>query len=154
MSLHRLATWDDVYFVEDNMREEDKDECRAGGYTPFDAISLSYENSIVSYTLLTPEGVPAAILGVSPSPLSPKFGLIWMLGTDDIRKHKFTFLRNCKPFLDTLYDELGMECLYNYTYAANSLHHSWIRWLGFTFLRQLDLPPTGQPFIEFVRLKG
>lgn len=154
MQLSRPATWDDVDYVIRNMREEDQAECVAGGYTPSKALSLSHEESIVSYTLLTPDGDPAAILGVSKGSLGPKFGLIWMLGTDDIRKHKFTFLRNCKPFLETLYDDLGFECFYNYTYAENTLHHAWLKWLGFKFIRQIELPPLGQPFIEFVRLRG
>lgn len=155
MSLHRPATWDDVYFVADFMREEDQDECRASGHVPVEALSLSHEKAIVSYTLLTPhEGHPAAIIGVGESSLGPQFGSIWMLGTDAIRKHKFTFLRNCKPFLQELYAETGMECFYNYTYADNQLHHAWLRWLGFKFIREVALPPYGHSFIEFVRLKG
>jgi len=154
MQFYRPASRDDVDYVIQNMREEDQAECVASGYTPSEALSLSHENSIVSYTLLTPEGIPAAIAGVSEGSYGPSFGLIWMLGTDDIRKHKIYALRRCKPFLQTLYDELGADAFYNYTYAENRLHHAWLRWLGFKFLRQIDMPPTGQPFIEFVRLRG
>lgn len=153
MTFYRPTTWEDVYFVVDNMREEDQDECRANGYTPLDALSLSYENSIVSYTLHTPDGVPAAIMGVSKSGIGPQFGVIWMLGTNDIQHHKVYALRRCKPFLSDLYEEMGMECFYNYTYSENKLHHSWLKWLGFTFLRSVALPPDGHDFYEFVRLK-
>jgi hypothetical protein len=154
MTFYRPSTWDDVYFIVDNMREGDQDECMAGGLTPIDALSLSYEKSIVSYTLHTPDGVPAAMTGVTASPMGRHFGCIWMLGTDDISKHKIYALRRCKPFLSNLYDELEMECFYNYTYSQNMLHHNWLKWLGFTFLRTVALPPQGQDFFEFVRLKG
>lgn len=154
MSLFRPTTWDDVYFISDTMRGEDADECRAGGLTPFDALSFSVEESVISRTLLTPvTGEPAAIMGVSDSVLGPSFGSIWMLGTDALRKHKLTYLRQCKPFLNSLYTDLEKECFYNYTYCENELHHRWLQWLGFTFLRKVERPPHGAHFYEFVRLK-
>lgn len=153
MKYTRPAYWDDVCYVSDNMRPEDIEECEAGGLNHFDALRLSFERSDVAYTLITPDDVPCAILGVSPSPLQG-MGIIWMLGTDGIRKHKITFLRNSLPGLQRLYDETGYEALYNYTYAKNKLHHAWLRWLGFKFIREVPMPPYDQPFYEFVRLKG
>jgi hypothetical protein len=155
MTLHRRTTWDDVYYVSDNMREGDVEDCWAGGLSAYDALARSFENSTVAYTLFEPDSlVPAAVLGVSESPFDPSFGTIWMLGTDGIRKHRYRFLRNCKPFLKDLYEETGKQALYNYTYAGNTLHHAWLRWLGFTILREVELPPYGYPFYEFVGLKG
>jgi hypothetical protein len=152
--LHRQATWDDVYYIADNMREEDQDECRAGGLTPLDALSLSFDGSQVAYTLFEPVSlVPAAVLGVSHGALGPGFGNVWMLGTDGIRKHKFAFLRRCKPFVDSLFEETGYDALYNYTYVENKLHHAWLKWLGFKFIREVELPPYGHCFYEFVRLR-
>lgn len=154
MQTYRPATWDDVYFVSDNMREEDQDECRAGGLTSYDALSLSFDKCTQAYTLLTPvNSTPAAILGVSESPLSKRLGIIWMLGTDDIARHKIHFLRNCKKGLNDLFTEANKEGFYNYTYTENTLHHNWLQWLGFKFLRSLKLPPHDQLFLEFVKLK-
>ena len=137
------------------MREEDQDECRAGGLTPFDALSLSFEESEKAYTLFEPDSlIPAAIVGVCPGKLGPGFGSVWMLGTDGIRKHRYAFLRRCKPFVEGLFNETGYEALYNYTYLENKLHHSWLKWLGFKFLREVELPPYQLPFYEFVRIRG
>lgn len=153
MQFSRSATSEDVLFVASNMRQGDVEECKAGGFTPLDALTFSYASSFVAYTLLTPQDVPAAILGVSPSPVSDSLGVLWMLGTDDIKTHKFTFLRNCKPYLSYLFEITGKEAFYNYTYHENALHHQWLKWLGFTFLRKVDLPPQGRTFYEFVKLK-
>lgn len=153
MALHRDATLSDVIFVAHNMRVEDVEECRAGGLTPLDALTLSYYERIIAYTLLTPEGTPAAILGINASPISDKFGIIWMLGTDAIKQHRFTFLRNCKPYLQSVYELTGKDCFYNYTYHKNDLHHAWLKWLGFTFIRRVSLPPHNEIFYEFVKLK-
>ena len=154
MKVYRPTNWDDVYFVADNMREEDQDECRACGRTPFDALSLSYETSIATHTLMTPEGIPAALLGVSEGFHGDNFGVVWMLGTDAIKKHKMHFLRNCKAGINDLFEDCEKEALYNYTFSENTLHHSWLKWLGFVFLRRVELPPYGHSFYEFVRLKG
>lgn len=155
MSFYRPTTWDDVDFVSKYMREEDKEECIAGGLLPHHALSLSYEGAIVAYTLLTPNThIPGAVLGVGMSNLNPCMGVIWMLGTDAIKTHRFTFLRNCKPVLNELYEITGKDCFYNYTYSKNTLHHAWLKWLGFKFLREVSLPPDGNTFLEFVRLKG
>ena len=153
MEFARPANMDDVCFISDNMRPEDIEECNAFGVDHFDALRRSLEEAVISYTLFGPDNIPLAICGVSKSP-HQHLGLIWMLGTDGIRKHRFIFLRqNKKGFLDRLYDESGYEALYNFTYAKNTLHHMWLRWLGFTFLRQVSLPPYDQQFYEFIRLR-
>jgi hypothetical protein len=154
MTIMRPATLDDVSFVATRMRVEDAAECHAGGMSPLDALTLSYETSLVVYALLEPVlQVPGAILGVCPG-VYPKWGAIWLLGTDAIRKYRTTFLRNSKPALAHLYEETQKDVLYNYTFCENTVHHAWLRWLGFTFLRKINLPPHGQPFYEFVKIKG
>lgn len=154
MNLHRDATFDDISYVAKNMRVEDVEECKAGGLTPLDALTLSYTDRLVAYTLLTPDTfTPAAILGVNASPFSDKLGLIWMLGTDAIKTHKFTFLRGCEQYVRHLFDVTDRDCLYNYSYHGNPLHHQWLRWLGFTFIRKVELPPFNETFYEFVKLK-
>jgi hypothetical protein len=43
--------------------------------------------------------------------------------------------------------------LHNYTDARNTVHHRWLRWLGFTFTaRHETFGPLGLPFYEFVRI--
>jgi hypothetical protein len=51
-----------------------------------------------------------------------------------------------------MFKECGAEYVYNYTYAKNTVHHRWLKWLGFTFLRKVNLGPEGKPFIEFAKI--
>lgn len=154
MKLTRPATLDDVQFVTNQMRVEDIEEVKALGLSPLDALTLGYETSLVTYTLLTPDtNEPGALLGVAPS-TNPMLGAIWLLGTDSIVKHRFTFLRNSRPTLAALFEETQKEAFYNITFCENTVHHLWLRWLGFTFLRKVNAPPLGQPFYEFMKLKG
>lgn len=154
MTLSRPATLADVAFVADHMRVEDIAECEAGGLSSSDALTLSYNSSLVVNALLEPHtGTPVAIVGVCPG-WKPKWGAIWLLGTPGIEKNRITFLRNSKPALASLYADSNKEVLYNYTFCENTVHHAWLRWLGFVFLRKVQLPPHGQPFYEFVKIRG
>ena len=152
MKYTRPFDWKDADYVAQNMRIEDVEECAASGFTPLRALTLSAESAISLRTLVDPEGNQAAVLGVSPSSF-PRFGAVWMLGTPSIEKYKMTFLRNSKLSLPILYEETGYDALYNYTYANNSVHHAWLRWLGFTFFRNAELPPYKREFYEFIRLR-
>jgi hypothetical protein len=145
---------DDIEHVATNMRKEDIEECEAGGLSPFGALAMSIENSIVAKVLVAPDtGKAGAILGVCHG-FSPSWGAIWLLGTDDIKRHRLTFCRQSRRTLPLLYEESGKEVFYNYTYVGNEVHHAWLRWLGFTFIRKVPLPPHGQHFYEFVKIKG
>lgn len=151
--LIRPTTQDDIEFIAENIRKEDAEECEAAGFSPAAGLALSKGTSIVCKTLLTPDTLqPGAVMGVCPG-FSPSWGAIWLLGTDDIKRYRVPFLRRSRQVLADLYDETRMEAFYNYSYVGNSVHHAWLRWLGFTFLRKVPLH-NGHEFYEFVKIKG
>lgn len=150
----RPATLSDLKLVAENMREEDIEEAGAFLLSPLDALTQGFHNSQVCYTLISPEGEPGAILGVTPNEVYPSFGLIWMLGTPVIEKYPMTFLRNTKSAVGILFDQTGYDAFFNYTYASNTVHHKWLKWSGFTFLRKVTLPPLDKEFYEFITLRG
>lgn len=149
----RPATEDDVRFVASNMRQADIEEAGALGLSPLDAIMLSHLHALKSYSLISPKGETIAITGVSPSPLGDVWGAIWLLGTNGIEKYPQTFLRNSIPALDLLYEETGRTVFHNFAHASNALHLKWLKWLGFKFIRTVNLPPYDNEFVEFVRLR-
>lgn len=150
----RSATAEDVEFVAAHMRRQDADEAGALGFSPLHALRMSRDNSIVSYTLTEPDGTPGAVLGVTPGSFGPQWGAVWLLGTPSIEKFPMTFLRHSKGVLDALFERTGKEGLYNFTHEANEVHHKWLRWLGFRFLRKVSLPPFDETFIEFAKLRN
>lgn len=149
----RACTPDDLTYVAEHMREADKEEAGALGLSPLHALTSSFDNSKVVYTLVEPSKSPCAILGVSHSPLGASWGAIWLLGTDGIERHPMTFLRHSEPVLNALFKESGSTVLYNYVYGKNELHQKWLQWLGFRFLRRVNLPPYDKEFIEFAKLR-
>lgn len=143
----------DVDFLSQNLRKEDIEEVKAGGLTPFSALFQGLAVSNPCWTLLNEEGTPIAMVGVCASP-NPSLGLIWLLGTTGIENVSYKFAKYSVPALNRLFNEVQYDGLYNYTHAHNELHHKWLKWLGFKFLRKIDLPPNDQPFYEFVKLRG
>lgn len=150
----RPATMDDVRYVAEHMREDDIEEAGAFMLSPLEALTTGLHNADLCYTLLSPDGEPIAILGVSPNEAYPSFGAIWMLGTPLIEKYPMTFLRNTKPALESMFHQTRYDAFFNYTYAKNLLHHKWLKWTGFTFLRKVTLPPLNKDFFEFIILRG
>jgi hypothetical protein len=143
---------DDIRFVADHMRIEDVEEVLAQGSTPFDGLVRSRDNSTLCHTLIEPDGTPCALLGICPGYYA-KSGLIWLLGTQGIERNPITFLRHSKSALTELFEAGPYDFLYNYTYAKNQLHHKWLKWLGFKFLRTVEIPPFNKSFIEFVKIR-
>ena len=62
-----------------------------------------------------------------------------------------SFLRHSRPLLTQLFADY--DALYNYTYERNTVHHNWLRWLGFVFLRRVELTPNNF-FYEFVKVRN
>lgn len=142
----------DIEYVASNMREADVEECTAQGWDAHSGLLLSVHCSQVAYTLVDKDGKPAAILGVAKGIYSDS-GAIWLLGTDAIEKNPTAFLRWSKPVLTRLFEETGYGFLYNYTHCNNEVHHRWLKWLGFSFLRKVQYGPDGDPFYEFAKLR-
>ncbi|MCA2979537.1 MAG: hypothetical protein INH37_14775 [Myxococcaceae bacterium] len=97
-------------------------------------------------------GVPMTIFGAAPMPRHEDFvGVPWLVATPALIPHAVPFLRRCAPFLDEM--QRRYPLLVNYTDARNTVHHRWLRWLGFTFIRRHErMGAAGIPFIEFVRI--
>lgn len=151
MQYWRLPVEGDCEFIAEHMRPEDVMEVEALDHSPLLALRLGSNNSLICYTLLDPSGTPVAMLGVTEG-FSPGFGAIWLLGTPGIEKFGYRFLRYSKQVLQEFYDKSGCEVFYNYTHKDNTVHHKWLKWLGFSFLRRVKYGQSG--FLEFVRLKG
>lgn len=149
----RPSVASDVAFIADNMRAEDIEEVIACGHDPYEALALGLQMSTPCYTLQDFNQTPIAMVGVSPAPIRA-WGLIWMLGTPGIEECKITFLRYSKPALDLLWEQSGCGLLYNYSYAENTVHHQWLKWLGFSFLRKVEMPPQGKQFYEFAKIRS
>ena len=91
-------------------------------------------------TIVDQDGLPLAMYG------STSGGCVWLLGSDELLKHRREFLRRSKEIINDLHVRYGK--LWNAVWAGNTEHIRWLEWCGFTVHR----PPfyfNKQPFLSF-----
>lgn len=141
----RPATIDDCVDLAPRLREEDKAEAYAASGVPAEyalKFSLMSGGTLVACV----DGRPEMIFGCpnghpwmlcSPLAVSPRW-----------RK---TFVRHSQDYIEDW--QARFRVLHNFTDARNSVHHAWLRRVGFTFIALRDRHgPLGLPFYEFVRI--
>lgn len=139
----------DVDYIVQNIREDDRRELEANGFSVPDGLQVSVDGSTHMITGIDKDGNPAFIMGARKE----KYGntaVIWLLGTDAIEKEPKTFLLNSKPTLETLYELVGVTTFYNFVWKHNHLHVRWLKWLGFTLQPQDEEGPH-KDFIFFYK---
>lgn len=139
---------EDVDYIVENMRADDRAELAANGFSPSAGLRVSIDGSTHLITGLDKDGNPAFIIGAQKRPDSAA-AIIWMLGTDAIDREPKTFLLNSRPTLEALWDLVGASTFYNFVWKGNTVHIKWLRWLGFHLMPQ-DEGPT-KDFIFFYK---
>jgi len=128
--------------VASNLTIADQRECVEGwGLDNVLDIAMSAVTSD-SFYFETPDGKTAAMGGVEPD------GRIWMLSTPIIKECSSTFARETKRFVDNRTEKL----LWNIVDKRNTTHIKLLRFLGFTFLREVLHGPNYLPFLEFCKI--
>lgn len=152
MGFVRAATVEDATHIANNLREADRMECDALlALPPILVLPAAVASGRRVWTFHAHTGEPVGLFGVDPTHV-PEVGTIWMCSTDSINKHKHEFLVQSRPYLWALNDEFPI--LTNMVDARNTLHHRWLKWLGFAFLQRIEKwGARSVPFIEFARLQ-
>ena len=147
----RPATLPDCYYMAERLRPADAAEVyAAAGVSPLSALVEGFETSDELVVGADEQNRPVLMGGVGAGD-EPNAGCVWMLATTDIEKHKVSFLRGCRAWVEEWNKKYPV--LFNCVDERNELHIKWLRWLGFTFIRRHPLwGYEKRPFIEFVRL--
>lgn len=104
-----------------------------------------------AWAMFTSDHEIAGLFGVDPVFNHPHIGVIWLLGSDQLQAHSVEFLRKSREWVD-IYNQ-RYTLLLNRADARNTLHLRWLRWLGFTLIREAPWGAEGRPFVEFARLQ-
>jgi hypothetical protein len=146
------ATLEDVTFIAKNLRQADRMECDATLAMPPEwCLPQSVGAGRDVWTFHAPGGLPIGVFGADPTSI-PEVAIVWMVSTGEIKKHTREFLTKCVPVIDGLNDQYPI--ITNMVDARNTLHHRWLKWLGFSFLRRIEhWGARSVPFYEFARMK-
>lgn len=146
----RLADLSDVPLIVADLRPADRAELLAASPYPLgDTLRYGVTFGYCEAACL-PDGSPVALWGTTPTQ-DPDLGLVWMVATNRFSSLHRQFLRGCRWGLQRVGH--GYKALYNYTDARNTVHHRWLKWCGFTIIKEHpNFGVEGRPFYEFVRL--
>lgn len=133
--------------IAQNLRHQDLEEIEAmASVPPAEALQVSLALSTHGYCILDRTGEPCAMFGAAPHPL-PGVGVMWMLGTDGIRREAHSIARQSRQYFDIV--NSAYSILWNYIDARNTVSKRWLRWGGFELLRDVEFG--GHPFHIFAR---
>jgi hypothetical protein len=144
----RIATEDDCIYLSKNLREEDYQEIKAvTGLPALLSLLIGLKISSVPLVICDEQSKPVAMLGVVPTGL---IGSIWMVGTKDLKRISLSFLRHSKKVCDVIKGKHQM--LHNYVDSRNKLHINWLKWMGFTIIKEINYGIENRKFYEFVKI--
>jgi len=145
------ATLEHVAEMAPRMREADRQEVWASFYlTPELALSVSVRTSRHAWAGLI-DGRVVCIFGVGGSSVLSDVGVPWLLGTDDLDRNQFAFLRRCRQHVAQML--AGYPVLINFVDDRNKVSQRWLRWLGFTIMEPEPHGPQGLPFRKFYMVR-
>ncbi len=141
----RKTIFEDIDFLAPRLRQEDKREILDSvGLNPYQALSNGFYHSEICLTIVDTKDIPVGMFGVSEE------GAIWLLATPEIKRIRFSFLRESRKIVNLLNHKYKL--LWNFVDCRNELHLRWLKWCGFKLLRKLNHGVNQKPFFEFIKL--
>lgn len=112
------------------IRDDDARELEDGyGEDPYFVLGQSFAASVLCWAAVV-DRETIAMFGVVPRGPWPA-GRPWMIGTKDLDKHRFKFVKGCREVVQEM---LGtFPSLENVVDVRNRKTIRWLRWLGFDF---------------------
>ena len=141
----RKTISEDIEFLAPRLRYEDKREVLDSvGLTPYQALTDGFNLSQICLTIVDTKNIPVGMFGVSED------GAIWLLASPDIKRIRFSFLRESRKVVNLL--NYKYKILWNFVDCRNELHLRWLKWCGFKFLRKINYVVNQKPFYELIKL--
>ena len=127
---HRATQLHDVCELAPNLRSEDKREVETLGKTSEQSLLSGYLFGKVCRSIINNYGQVVGMYGVVP--VDNKTGLVWMLGSNKLKKIKIPFLKESRTEVE------GMNTLFPHLWniidSRNEMHLKWIKWCGFKII--------------------
>lgn len=124
----RKTDYEDILYLHTRLRKSDVQEIYASHHhDPYSALCLSYYRSLLCFTVVY-SGNPVAMFGVVPENYLGHKAVIWLLGTDDLTKHRIRFARHSKKFVGMFLDMYPF--IFNFVHDKNKESIDWLKRIG------------------------
>lgn len=118
---------EDASSIAPHLRDADKNEITASSGSDHAKAILHSILSSEAHTVCLPDGTPICIFGIGDD--TQGNGIPWMIGTDEMIKHRKALIRDARKWIDRQLEEFPL--LWNYADARNTVHLNWLRHMGF-----------------------
>lgn len=139
-------------YIASHLRPADYQEIIASGFDPYTAAMDSWRTSYRRWMILTGRGV--VMFGLVKESLLGPVGIVWAVGTKEIKKVKKSFIKNSYFYRNEMLKDASI--LFNYVDIRNTFSIKWLKWLGFKV--EIDKPifrgPFDMPFYRFFYAEG
>lgn len=146
------ATLDHAMALMPHVRSQDRSEWVAGTGDPTRlrlAAAVTDPKGFARAVFVSGVDFPLLIWGASQPGEDPGEGQAWLIATDEAVKHAISLhslMASELPILDGTFQRVVA-----YADKRNTVHHRWLRWLGFECLKEIPMGPWGLPFKQFER---
>jgi hypothetical protein len=147
------ATLEEAIALSQDLRPEDEAEIRAmSGQDPGLSLLHGVRCSDLPTTILDDDGEILGMFGAVSLGDNPRLGVVWMLCSPKILKHRRRFAKESRQWVDAM--QQYYDLLWNVVDTRNTVHIRWLQWCGFTFIQRHEaLGVEQRPFLEFVKVK-
>jgi hypothetical protein len=146
----RPSTQDDVDYLANNLRPEDREEVLASHGSTQDVLQLGFDESDECWTIIVTDTEEiAGMYGVGT--LDNGVGVPWLLTAPALEKVYMPFLRQSKQWVKEINKKYPV--LTNAVDEDYKVSIKWLQFVGFTFIKRHETWGVGnKPFLEFVRI--
>lgn len=135
MSMFRASNnSEDLMYILNHLRKEDEEELKSFSGENWKLKAFINHKHLDDLVIgkTKDNNTPVLIAGITQKKTDPEgVGLVILLSTDEIKNHKFCFLREIKKEIKKSEDKYWF--LYNFIYKDNFEAKNWLKWLGFKF---------------------
>ncbi|MGH9631056.1 MAG: hypothetical protein ACRD7E_22340, partial [Bryobacteraceae bacterium] len=150
----RPATQGDAEQLAPRLRKADLREIQAAsGGEPLAILQQGVASSVPCLAAVDSAGHLLALFGVIPDPDRSDTGMVWLLGSPELLRHRASILRMSREWVDRLHETYRV--LWNFVDARNQVHVRWLQWSGFELLRLVAGHGfERRPFYQFERVRS
>lgn len=147
----RPATLEDALDVAPRLREKDRQEAELQtGLHAITGAVFSVVSPGPTYAILDSSKTVQGLFGVSSG--GDGIGRPWLVGTDAMSDERYALRIGITARRVQQSFERRYKLLQNHTWVENTLHHQWLKSLGYEFLPAQPFGPYGAPFYQFYKL--
>lgn len=140
------ATEEHCYLMAGKLRKADVDEIWAvAPMKPIEALLYSVQDSKEAISVMMPDSeIPVCMFGLGrPMNILDKRRSVWLLGTDEVRHVRRSFIEDAGRYLETI---AAGETVYNYVMKDNIASLHWLKILGFSIMEAKPFGWLQKPF--------